>query len=101
MRTGTKRQKGGGKRKTQRRRYRTDWREPKLLIVVELDKRGRMVPGSKAVLDGTFEGPDGLMELLAMDLHCLGAASAELVCFVREGAPWGGDAVEWGWETGR
>ena len=48
IRTVTRRQKGKGKHKTQRRRYRTDWREPKLLIIVELDKRGRMVPGSKA-----------------------------------------------------
>src|SRR5256885_12226162 len=42
IRTTTRRQKGRGKHKTQRRRYRTDWREPKLLISVELDKRGRM-----------------------------------------------------------
>ena len=48
--------------------------------MVELDRRGRMVPGSRAVLDGTFEGPDELMELLAMYLHLLGAASAKLVC---------------------
>jgi hypothetical protein len=95
IRTVTRRQKGRGKQKTQRRRYRTDWREPKLLIVVELDKRGRMVPGSKAVLDGTFEGPDELMELLAMYLHCLGAASAELVCFGADGAPWVWDRWDW------
>ncbi len=37
-----------------------------------------MVPGSKPVLDGTFEGPDELMELLAMYLHLFGAASAKL-----------------------
>jgi hypothetical protein len=85
IRTTTRRQRGQGKHKTQRRRYRTDWREPKLLIIVELDKRGRMVPGSKAVLDGTFEGPDELMELLAMYLHLFGAASAELVSLGADG----------------
>lgn len=95
IRTATRRQKGRGKQKTQRRRYRTDWREPKLLIICELDQRGRMVPGSKAVLDGTFEGPDELMELLAMYLHCLGAASAELVCFGADGAPWVWDRWDW------
>jgi hypothetical protein len=41
IRTTTRRQKGRGKHKTQRRRYRTVWREPKLLIIVELDQRGR------------------------------------------------------------
>lgn len=95
IRTTKRRQKGRGKHKTQRRRYRTDWREPKLLIIVELDKRGRMVPGSKAVLDGTFEGPDELMELLAMYLHLFGAASAELVSFGADGAPWVWDRWDW------
>ncbi len=55
IRTATRKQKGRGQHKKQRRRYRTDWREPKLLIICELDERGHMVPGTKAVLDGTFE----------------------------------------------
>jgi len=95
IRTTTRRQKGMGKTKTQRRRYRTDWREPKLLIIVELDQRGRMVPGSKPVLDGTFEGPDELMELLAMYLHLFGAASAKLVSFGADGAPWVWERWDW------
>lgn len=95
IRTRTRRQKGQGKHKTQRRRYRTDWREPKLLIIVELDRRGRMVPGSKAVLDGTFEGPDELMELLAMYLHLYGAAAAQLVSVGADGAPWVWERWDW------
>jgi hypothetical protein len=95
IRTVTRRQKGRGKRKTQRRRYRTAWREPKLLIIVELDKRGRMVPGSKPVLDGTFEGPDELMELLAMYLHLFGAASAKAVSLGADGAPWVWERWDW------
>ncbi len=95
IRTSTRRQKGRGKHKTQRRRYRTAWREPKLLIIVELDERGRMVPGTRAVLDGTFAGPDELMELLAMYLHRFGAASAELVALGADGAPWVWDRWDW------
>jgi hypothetical protein len=95
IRTATRRQKGQGKHKTQRRRYRTDWREPKLLIICELDERGRMVAGSKAVLDGIFGGPDELMELLAMYLHMLGAASAELVSLGADGAPWVWERWDW------
>jgi len=95
IRTVTRRQKGRGKTKKQKRRYRTDWREPKLLIIVELDERGRMVPDSKAVMDGTFEGPDELMELLAMYLHIFGAASAKLVSFGADGAPWVWDRWDW------
>jgi hypothetical protein len=95
IRTVTRRQKGRGQHKKQKRRYRTDWREPKLLIICELDQRGRMLPGTKAVLDGTFAGPDELMELLAMYLHCMGAASAELVSFGADGAPWVWDRWDW------
>jgi hypothetical protein len=95
IRTMTRRQKGLGQHKTQRRRYRSDWREPKLLIIVELDKRGRMVPGSKPVLDGTFAGPDELMELLAMYLHLFGAARAQSVSFGADGAPWVWERWDW------
>jgi hypothetical protein len=95
IRTVTRRQQGQGKHKSQRRRYRTDWREPKLLIIVELDERGRMVPGTKPVLDGTFEGPNELMELLAMYLHVLGAASAKLVSLGADGAPWVWERWDW------
>jgi hypothetical protein len=65
------------------------------LIIVELDQRGRMVPGSKAVLDGTFAGPDELMELLAMYLHLFGAASAQLVSLGADGAPWVWERWDW------
>ena len=95
IRRATRRQRGRGKHKTQRRRYRTDWREPKLLIIVELDQRGRMVPGTKAVLDGTLEGPDELMELLAMYLHLFGAAAAQLVSLGADGAPWVWERWDW------
>ncbi len=99
IRTATRRQQGRGKHKTLRPRYRTDWREPKLLIVVELDEQGRMVPGSKPVLDGTFEGPDEVMELLAMYLHLLGAASAQLVSLGADGAAVGVGTLGLGQQT--
>lgn len=95
----TRRQRGQGKRKTQRRRYRSDWREPKLLIIYEIDEQGRMVPGTKPTVDGTFAGPDELMELLAMHLHYLGAAQAEVVSVGADGAPWVWE--RWDWVIGR
>jgi len=95
IRTLTQRQRGRGKNKKQRRRYRSDWREPKLLIIYELDEQGRMVPGSKAVVDATFAGPDEVMELLAMHLHRLGAAAATAVCFGADGAPWIWERWDW------
>jgi hypothetical protein len=43
------------------RRYRSDWREPKLLIIYEFDEHGRMIPGSKSTIDGTFSGPSAAL----------------------------------------
>ena len=75
--------------------FRTEWREPKLLIIFELDKRGRMKRGTRPWIDGTFAGPDEIMELAAMHLDRLGAAHAEQVVFLGDGAPWIWERVEW------
>lgn len=84
----TRKQKGRGKNKKQRRKLRVEWREPKVLIIFEMDRHGRMVRGSRPWIDGTFDGPDEVMELLALHLHRLGAASATRVAFMADGAPW-------------
>jgi hypothetical protein len=56
--------KKGRKRKTGRRGYYTPWREPRLLIIYVLDKRGRIDRSQPMVLDGTFQkDADHLMEL--------------------------------------
>ena len=91
----TRKQRGRGKRKQQKRRYQADWREPKLLIIYEMDERGRMVPESRPVIDGTFGGPDALLELLAFHLHRLGAAGAQAVSLGADGAPWFWDRLDW------
>jgi hypothetical protein len=95
LRKTTRRQKGQGKSKKQKRRYRTDWREPKLLIVFEMDEQGRMKKGTKPIIDGTFQGPDEIMEVLAMRLHQVGASEAELVAFRSDGAPWIWERLQW------
>jgi hypothetical protein len=95
LRRVTRKQKGRGKKKKQRRRYKAEWREPKLLIIFELDQHGRMKAGTQPWIDGTFAGPDELMELLAFYLHHLGAAAAEQVVFGADGAPWIWDRLEW------
>jgi hypothetical protein len=90
-----RRQKGQGKTKTQKRRYRTDWREPKQIIVFEMDEQGRMKKGTKPIIDGTFQGPDEILEVLAMRLHQVGASQAEVVAFRADGAPWIWERLEW------
>jgi hypothetical protein len=91
----TRKQRGKGKNKKQKRRYKAQWREPKLLTIFEFDEHGQMVRKSRARIDGTFHGPDEVMELLAMHLHRLGAAQAEVVVFVSDGAPWIWDRLDW------
>ncbi len=81
--------------KKRRQKFRTEWREPKLLIIFEMDERGRMVRRSRPWIDGTFQGPDECLELVAMHLHRLGAASAKLVAFLSDGAPWIWDRLDW------
>jgi hypothetical protein len=82
-----------GERK--RKPFRVEWREPKVVIVFELDKKGRMVKGSRPVIDGTLQGPDALIELVAFHLHRLGAAQAQVVTFVADGAPWIWARLDW------
>lgn len=95
LRTIIRKQQGRGKGKKQRRRYRAEWREPKVLIIFEMDQRGRMRAGSRAWIEGTFAGPDEVMELLAMHLHRLGAAAAAVVTFLADGAPWIWERLAW------
>jgi hypothetical protein len=78
-----------------RRKIRVEWREPKLLILYLSDRKGRMIPGTRPWIDGTMNGPDHLMELLAFHLHRLGAAHAKIVSFVSDGAPWIWNRLDW------
>jgi hypothetical protein len=95
LRKVSRKQKGKGKTKKQKRRYQGTWREPKLLTLYEIDNSGQMVRKSRARIDGSFQGPDELMELLAMHLHQSGAAQAEVVVFVSDGAPWIWERLAW------
>jgi len=85
----------GRKTKSGRRRFQTPWREPKLLIIYVLDERGHSDPSFPPFIDGTMEGPDALMELLAMHLHRLGASQAREGVFLGDGADWIWMRVPW------
>jgi hypothetical protein len=95
LRERRRRQIGRGKNKRRRRRYHAAWREPTLLVIFELNEQGRMKAGTEAFIDGTFEGADALMELAAMHLHRLGAAQAQEVVFLADGAPWIWNRMPW------
>jgi hypothetical protein len=54
--------KRGPKTAKGRNRYRTDWREPKLLIISVVDENGQMDREFLAVIDGTLGGPDAIFK---------------------------------------
>ncbi len=81
--------------KTKRKKFRIEWREPKVVILFEVDRKGRMVRGSRPVIDGTLQGPDALIELVAFHLHRMGAAQAKVVTFAADGAPWIWKRLDW------
>jgi hypothetical protein len=93
VRTVVQKVRVNGKKK--RKKFRIEWREPKVVILFETDDKGRMVKGCRPVIDGTLQGPDALIELVAFHLHRLGAAKATVVTFLADGAPWIWARLDW------
>jgi hypothetical protein len=83
------------KKKGSHPKYHTDWREPKVFIVYTIDEHGKKEEESRVWIDGTFQGPDHIAELLAAKLYHLGISQAESVTFVADGAPWIWDRFDW------
>lgn len=75
------------------RTFDADCREPKLFTNFAHDPQGRMDSKTLAAIEGTFERPDAIAEMIAMTLHRLGAAEALSVAFGGDGAPWIWDRV--------
>jgi soluble cytochrome b562 len=80
--------KRGPKTAKGRNRYRTDWREPKLLIIYVVDEKGEMDREFLAVIDGTLGGPDAVFKLLEFYLREFQIATADRILFVADGARW-------------
>ena len=78
-----------------RKKFRSSGAKPKVVILFETDEKGRMVKGSRPVIDGTLQGPDALIELVAFHLHRLGAAKAKLVTVAADSAPWISARLDW------
>src|SRR3954447_7603217 len=80
--------KRGPKTARGRNRYRTDWREPKLLIIYVVEEKGQMDRDVAAVIDGTLGGPDAIFQLMEFYLRELAIATADRILFVADGARW-------------
>ncbi|NLS93541.1 MAG: hypothetical protein GXX96_15390 [Planctomycetaceae bacterium] len=83
-----RRNKRGKRTKKGRARYRTDWREPKLLVIYVVNEKGRIAQGFAPVMDGTLQGPDEVFRLIEFYLRQLEVHEAKEVLFIADGATW-------------
>lgn len=82
-----RKRKRGPKGKKGRGRYHAEWREPKLIIILMVDDRGRQDQKFPPIIDATMAGPDAAFALLELYLRRLSLKSAT-VSFVSDGAKW-------------
>ena len=78
----------GRRRKSGRQGFEGVWREPKVLVIHELDAAGRKVRKGVLYYDATMRDADGLFDLLAGALLALGANEAVEWVFAGDGAEW-------------
>lgn len=85
--------KQGRRTKKKRTRYKTDWREPKLLIIYVVNDDGRVDKKIMPLIDGTLKGTDVLFALMHIYLRSLNLSSVDQILFVADGAHWIWDSV--------
>ena len=79
---------GRRRRSTGRRRFKGEWREPKVFVIYELDENGRRKKKGLCIYGGTMGQADECFELLAAYLCYVGAHLAEEVVILGDGAEW-------------
>ena len=78
----------GRPRKGGRKRFETEWREPKVLTIYVLDEHGKRDRKVASVIDGTLGGADDAFALLLFHLRRLGVHKATDLTLVGDAAPW-------------
>lgn len=78
----------GRRRANGHRGFNGAWREPKVLIVYEIDKKGRKLRYGIVRYDATMKDADGIFEILVSLLRELGAHEADEWIIVGDGAHW-------------
>jgi hypothetical protein len=71
-----------------RKRYKTNWREPKLLIIYVIDEQGRMNRCFSPYIESTLKGPDAVFGLISYYLNQLQINKADQIFFIADGARW-------------
>jgi|JI10StandDraft_1071094.scaffolds.fasta_scaffold170316_2 hypothetical protein len=86
--------KGRRRRSTRRRRFKGEWREPKVFVIYELDPAGRRDRKGLRIYEGTMGPADDCFELLAAYLCYIGAHEADEIVVVADGASWVWNRIE-------
>jgi hypothetical protein len=66
----------------------TPWKEPKLLVIAELDENGKKKPGSKPIYEATLGDADEIFVLLEQLTDNCNLAKAAEIILAGDGAPW-------------
>ena len=77
-------------KKSNRRPYKGEWKEPKLLTIYAVDEKGRKIKTGEVPItnDGTFGNSKELLVILEMYLVNLGINQAKEVLFIADGTEW-------------
>ena len=78
----------GRKTKNGRHRFDTPWREPRVLVIDVLDRTGKTDRLRLPLYDVLLDDADATETLVIGYLRLLGAAHAQVVEFIADGAPW-------------
>ena len=84
----------GRKGKHGRRRFKTPWREPRLVCVYAIDEQGKRLRSMPPLYDGTLGDPDAVFAILISELLLRGAAKATQIVVSGDGALWIWNRVE-------
>ena len=85
----TRERKAGRRKKGQRHpNFETPWREPKLVVIAELDEKGRKKRGTKPIYEATMGSPEGLYDLLKGLCENLDLKLAKEIVAIGDGASW-------------
>ena len=91
----TRRRHRGRKTTKGRHGFSTPWREPRVLVIDVLDEQGQPDRLRLPLYDVLIDDAEAVWALLIGSLRLLGAAYAEVVEFIADGAEWIGDRVEY------
>jgi hypothetical protein len=80
--------RGRKRAETGHRGYETPWREPKMFVIYVVDAEGERDPSIRPVYDGTLGDCNVMFDLLAGYLQDMGAAGAQSLTVIGDGARW-------------